>query len=70
MSKVVRWESIIVDEKKIWVPGTLPLKFGQNLVSNSWDNPDMKKSRQDISYLDNCHHDSWHLLKIVPGTCI
>ena len=23
---------------------------------------------QDISCLDKCHHESWHLLKIGPGT--
>ena len=35
----------------------LPLLFGQNQVSNSWD----------IAYLEKCHHDSRHLLKIVLG---
>ena len=33
-------------------------KFGQNRASKSWDIADMNK----------CHHYSWHLLKIVPGT--
>ena len=29
---------------------------------------DMQKCHQDIGCLDNCHHDAWHLLKIVRGT--
>ena len=28
-------------------PRNLPLKFGQNLVNNSWDIPDMDKCRQE-----------------------
>ena len=35
-----------------------PKNFCQNLVSNSWD----------IAYMDKCHLESSHLLKIVPGT--
>ena len=38
-------------------------KFGQNWVSNNWDIVDMDKYGLDI-----CHHDSWHLIKMVPGT--
>ena len=45
--------------------------FGQNRVSNSWKNPDIDKCSQDIlCYLDKCNHNSWHLLKIVPGNCL
>ena len=29
-------------------PKNLPLKFGQNWVSNNWDIADMDKPRQDI----------------------
>ena len=53
-------------------------KFGQNQTSNSWDIADMDKRcqgirfqdkyRQDICCLDKCLQDSWHLLKMVPGT--
>ena len=50
------------------VPGTLPLMFGHNTVSDSWDIADMDKCHQDICCLDKCHLESWHLLKIVPGT--
>ena len=45
--------------KKIW---DLPLKFGQNWVSNSWDIPDIYKYRQNKCWLDNCQLDSWNLL--------
>ena len=44
----------------------LPWKFGQNLASNSWDITNMDKCCQDKCCLDKCHHDSWHLLKMVP----
>ena len=43
-------------------------KFGQNQGSNSWDIADMDKCHQDICCLEKCHLESWHLLKIVPGT--
>ena len=26
----------------------------------------MDKCRQDICYLNKCHHDSWHVLKTIP----
>ena len=42
---------------------TLPLKFSQNRVSNSWDTPDMCNCHQnkcclDKYCLDKCHRDS------------
>ena len=40
----------------------LPLKFGQNLVTNSCDIPDMDKCHQDKCCLNKCHRDSWNLL--------
>ena len=43
-------------------PKSLPIKFGQNQVSNSWDTPDMDKCRQDKYCLDKCHPDIWSLL--------
>ena len=45
----------------------LPLKFGQNWVSISWDIPDMDKYRQDRCCLKNCCHDRWNQFKVVPG---
>ena len=48
------------------VPSNLPLKFGQNGVSNSWDIADMDKFRQGICCPDKCPHDSWHLLNMGP----
>ena len=42
--------------------------FGQNWVSNSWYIAELYRCLQDICGLDKCHHDSWHLWKIVPGT--
>ena len=39
-------------------PRTLPLKFGQNHVSNSWYLPDIDKCCQDKFWLDKCHSDS------------
>ena len=39
----------------------VPLKFGQNRVSNSWDIINMNKCRQDKCCLYKCYHDSWHL---------
>ena len=45
----------------------LPLKFGQNWFSYSWDITHMDKCHQAKYCLDKCHHDSWHLLKIVSG---
>ena len=49
--------------QKIW-----PHNFGQNWVSNSWDYADMDKCCWDIHFLNKCHPNSWHLLKMVPGT--
>ena len=46
----------------------LPLKFGQNLVTNCWDIPDMDKCRQDKWCLDKCPFDSWNLFQMFPGT--
>ena len=40
---------------------TLPLKFSQNRVSNSWDIPNMYKCHQNKCCLDKCHPDSWNL---------
>ena len=64
----------------VWTNGTLNvgsvkdcprnINFDQNRINNIWDNPNMDKCCQDICYLDKSCHDSWHLLKIVPGTCI
>ena len=51
-------------------PRNLPLKFGQNRVSNSWDITDMDKCCKDICCMDKCHLDGWYLLKMVPGTYI
>ena len=54
----------IVDQKRFglkncWVQkNCCPKKLRPNLVSNSWDIPDLDKS----------YCDSWHLLKMVPGT--
>ena len=41
-------------------------KFGQNRTSNSWDIAYLDKCHQGICCLDKCHHNSWHLLNIVP----
>ena len=46
----------------------LPLKSRQNWVSNSGDILDIDKCRQDKGCLYKCHLDSWHLLKMEPGT--
>ena len=56
-------------------PRNLPLKFGQNLASKSWDIADMDKRRKDKCCMDKCgrvkccldkyHSNSWHLLKMV-----
>ena len=43
----------------------LPLKFGQNWLSNSWNIADMDKCHQVKCYLGKSHRDSWHLLKMV-----
>ena len=48
-------------------PRNLTLKFGQTLVSNGWDIPDMDKCCQDKCCLNKCHHNSWNLLRRVPG---
>ena len=58
------WLLVYVQDR----PRNLPLKFGQNWVSNSWDIPNVDKCRQDKCCLDKCHCDSWHLLKMVQGT--
>ena len=38
----------------------------QNSFSNSWDIAKNDKSRQVTCCLDKFHHDSWHLLQMVP----
>ena len=43
-------------------PKNLPLKFGQNRASNSWDIADMDKCPQD-----KCCGDSCNLLYMFPG---
>ena len=43
-------------------------KSGQNLVSNSWDIPNMDQCFQDKCCVDKCHCDSWYLWEMVPGT--
>ena len=48
-------------------PRNLPLKLGQNRVSNTWYIPDMDKCHKDKFCLDKCRHDSWNQFKIVPG---
>ena len=48
--------------QKIWSHN-----FGQNWISNSWDYADMDKCCRDIHFLNKCHPNSWHLLKMVPG---
>ena len=59
----------MVWSKKISVQNKIcSKKIGQNRVSYSWDIPDLDKFRQDKCCLDKCYHDSWHLLKMVPGT--
>ena len=55
----------IISPKNMWITkNNIPIlvtKFVcQNLVSNSWD----------TTYMDKCHLESSHLLKIVPGTYI
>ena len=49
-------------------PMNLPLKFGQNWVSNSRDITDMDIYCRDKCCLDKCHHGSWNLFKRIPGT--
>ena len=51
-------------------PRNLLLKFGQNLVSNSWDIPDMEKCCQDKCCRDKCYCDSWSQFKIIPWTYV
>ena len=48
----------------------LTLKVGQNQGSNSLDIANMDKCHQNICCLDKYHLESWHLLNIVPGTCL
>jgi len=49
-------------------PINIPLRFGQNRVSNSWDIPDMDKSRQVKCCLNKCHRDSLNLFKMAQST--
>ena len=78
---LVRQKKILTNflQMSLWLeyiqdgPRNLPLKFGQNQVSNSWDIPDMDKCRQDKCCLDKrCPNKrycgSWNLFKIVPRT--
>ena len=44
----------------------LELWLGQNWARNSKDIANMAKCCQDIRCLDKYHHNSWHLLSIVP----
>ena len=46
-------------------PRNLPLKFGQNQVTNSWDIPDVDKCRQDKCCLDKYRGDSCSLLYMI-----
>ena len=46
-------------------PRNLLLKFGQNLISNSWDIPDMDKCPHDKCCLDKCPRDSLNLAMTV-----
>ena len=48
-------------------PRNLPLKFGQNRTSNSWDIVDMDKCRQDKCCLDKCPFDYCLRLSRVNG---
>ena len=54
----------------VWPGLALPLKFGQNWVSNSWDIPNIDKCRLDKCCRDKCHRDSWDVLGMVPGTYV
>ena len=72
------WPKIILDLKKFGSKLILGLKkigskkifgqekFGQNWFSNIWDFADMDKCRQVKWCLNKFHHDTWHLLKMVP----
>ena len=51
-------------------PRNLSLKFGQNLISNRWDIPDMDKCHHDKCSLDKCTRDSLNLFKMVLGTYV
>ena len=53
--KISPWQLASVKD----VPRSLPLKFGQNRVSNSWFIPDIDKCRQDKWFLEKCYSDSW-----------
>ena len=44
-------------------PRTLPLKFGQDGVSNSYDIQDMDKCRKKKYCLDECHCYTWNMFK-------
>ena len=62
------------DQKQDVVPNKLRPKnicskqFGKKWISKSWDIASMDKCHQDKCCLDKCHHNSWHLLNMVPGT--
>ena len=72
------WPKIILDLKKFGSKLILGLKkigskkifgqekFGQNWFSNIWDFAYMDKCRQVKWCLNKFHHDTWHLLKMVP----
>ena len=66
MAKMSLWLLVYVQD----CPRNLPLKFGQNWVSNSWDIPYMDKCCKDKYCLDRCHCDSWNMFIKVPGTYI
>ena len=57
--KMSLWQSASLKDG----PRILPLKFGQNWVSNSWDIPDMDKCCQDNCCEDKCYCDSWNMFK-------
>ena len=56
------------DQKKLGPAIIGSKKFGQNWVGNSLDIAEQDKCFQDICYVDKFHHESWHLLEMVPGT--
>ena len=67
------YHKTILGSKKNWVQKKLGPKIClvkkslvQNSFSNSWDIAKNDKSLQVTCCLDKFHHDSWHLLQIVP----
>ena len=63
------WNSFIGDGwNMLNRPRNLPLKFGQDRFSNSWDIQDMDIFRKNKYCLDKCHCYSWNIFKKVPGT--